>query len=262
MPPRHCHERRAQAVKSGLIAEGVPAADVIAKGIGEAGPIASKETEEAAPATAESFRLCADPIAFRGIGMSDLLTQMFLYVLGAFLLGLLFGWLLWGRSLTRLGEQSAEDSRLSAESDHLKGELNSYRRDRGKSERLLRVLEAQLAELRAQSRPTATVTQAPVQLVSTPSRGTAPAKPAKPDNLRKIIGIGPVNERLLYEAGVTTFGQIAAWTAADIERIERTLEFGGRIEREHWVEQARLLAAGEEKEFLRRFPTAGTDKNT
>lgn len=194
--------------------------------------------------------------------MSDLLTQMFLYVLGAFLLGLLFGWLLWGRSLTRLGEQSAEDSRLSAESDHLKGELNSYRRDRGKSERLLRVLEAQLAELRAQSRPTATVTQAPVQLVSTPSRGTAPAKPAKPDNLRKIIGIGPVNERLLYEAGVTTFGQIAAWTAADIERIERTLEFGGRIEREHWVEQARLLAAGEEKEFLRRFPTAGTDKNT
>jgi predicted flap endonuclease-1-like 5' DNA nuclease len=194
--------------------------------------------------------------------MSDLLTQMLLYMLGAFLLGLFLGWLLWGRSRARLGGQSAEDARLSAKSDHLKGELDNRPRGISKSEHLLRVLEAQLAEFRAQPRPTATVTQAPVQRASTPSGGTAPAKPAKPDKLRKIIGIGPVNERLLYEAGVTTFEQIAAWTAADIERIERILEFGGRIERERWVEQARLLAAGEEKEFLRRFPTAGTDKNT
>ena len=194
--------------------------------------------------------------------MSDLLPQMFLYMLGAFLLGLFLGWLLWGRSRARLGEQSAEDARLSAKSDHLKGELGMRRRGRSKPERILRVLEAQLAELRAQNMPTATEAQKPLQLVSTPSGRTAPAKPAKPDNLRKIVGIGPVNERLLYEAGVTTFGEIAAWTAADIERIEQTLEFGGRIERERWVEQARLLAASEEKEFLRRFPTAGTDKNT
>ena len=75
-----------------------------------------------------------------------------------------------------------------------------------------------------------------------------PAKPAaaKPDNLRRLIGIGPVNEKLLKGQGVTTFAQIAAWTTADIERIEHALQFGGRVERERWVEQAKLLAAGNE----------------
>lgn len=93
----------------------------------------------------------------------------------------------------------------------------------------------------------------------------APAKAAtasKPDNLRRLIGIGPVNEKLLKGQGVTTFAQIAAWTPAEIERIEHALQFGGRVEREHWVEQAKLLAAGDEKEFARRFPSAGTSSNT
>ncbi|TPM33048.1 hypothetical protein FJ958_09875 [Mesorhizobium sp. B2-3-5] len=61
---------------------------------------------------------------------------------------------------------------------------------------------------------------------------------------------------------MTSFAQIAAWTAADIERIEHALQFGGRVERERWVEQAKLLAAGDEKEFARRFPSAGTSSNT
>lgn len=93
----------------------------------------------------------------------------------------------------------------------------------------------------------------------------APAKAAttsKPDNLRRLIGIGPVNEKLLKGQGVTTFAQIAAWTPAEIERIEHALQFGGRVEREHWVEQAKLLAAGNEAEFARRFPSAGTSSNT
>ena len=90
------------------------------------------------------------------------------------------------------------------------------------------------------------------------------AKPAaaKPDNLRRLIGIGPVNEKLLKGQGVTTFAQIAAWTVADIERIEHALQFGGRVERERWVEQAKLLAAGNEAEFAKQFPSAGTSSNT
>ncbi|UVK50779.1 proton-conducting membrane transporter [Mesorhizobium sp. AR02] len=92
----------------------------------------------------------------------------------------------------------------------------------------------------------------------------APARPAtaKPDNLRRLIGIGPVNEKLLKGQGVTSFAQIAAWTAADIERIEHALQFGGRVERERWVEQAKLLAAGNEAEFAKQFPSAGTASNT
>jgi predicted flap endonuclease-1-like 5' DNA nuclease len=96
------------------------------------------------------------------------------------------------------------------------------------------------------------------------AKKAAPAKPAsgKPDNLRRLIGIGPVNEKLLKAQGVTSFAQIAGWTAADIKRIEDVMNFDGRIARERWIEQAKLLAAGNEKEFAKQFPTAGTASNT
>jgi hypothetical protein len=44
--------------------------------------------------------------------------------------------------------------------------------------------------------------------------------------------------------------------------VEEYLQFDGRIERERWVQQAKLLAAGDEKEFARQFPTAGSSNNT
>ncbi|RVD51590.1 proton-conducting membrane transporter, partial [Mesorhizobium sp. M7A.F.Ca.ET.027.03.2.1] len=97
---------------------------------------------------------------------------------------------------------------------------------------------------------------------------SATAKPAagpasgKPDNLRRLIGIGPVNEKLLNAQGVTSFAQIASWTAADVKRIEDVMNFDGRIARERWIEQAKLLAAGNEKEFAKQFPTAGTSSNS
>ncbi|TPK77639.1 proton-conducting membrane transporter [Mesorhizobium sp. B2-4-18] len=98
------------------------------------------------------------------------------------------------------------------------------------------------------------------------AKKTAPAaaKPAsgKPDNLRRLIGIGPVNEKLLKAQGVTTYAQIAGWTPADIKRIEEVMNFDGRIARERWIEQAKLLAAGNEAEFAKQFPTAGTASNT
>lgn len=89
-----------------------------------------------------------------------------------------------------------------------------------------------------------------------------PAKSSAGDDLRRLIGIGPVNQRRLKEHGITTYAQIAGWTAADIQRVEEYLQFDGRIERERWVQQAKLLAAGDEKEFARQFPTAGSSDNT
>ncbi|MFK0687839.1 proton-conducting membrane transporter [Mesorhizobium sp. IMUNJ 23033] len=91
---------------------------------------------------------------------------------------------------------------------------------------------------------------------------SAKAAAGKPDNLRRLIGIGPVNEKLLKGLGVTSYAQIAAWTEADVKRIEDVLNFDGRIAREQWIDQAKLLAAGDENGFARRFPTAGTANNT
>jgi F-type H+-transporting ATPase subunit gamma len=62
----------------------------------------------------------------------------------------------------------------------------------------------------------------------------------EPDDLEGgIEGIGPVIGRKLAQLGVTTFRQIALWTAADAERIGAQLDFPGRIEREDWIGQAK-----------------------
>jgi len=77
---------------------------------------------------------------------------------------------------------------------------------------------------------------------------------ARPDNLRRLIGIGPVNERLLKGQGVSTYAQIAAWTEADVKRIEEVLNFDGRIaRRKNGSSRRKLLAAGNETEFARQF---------
>ncbi|ESX94065.1 proton-conducting membrane transporter [Mesorhizobium sp. M0317] len=115
----------------------------------------------------------------------------------------------------------------------------------------------------AASKPAA-AKAAPNAAASKPAAVPKKAAPAagKADNLRRLIGIGPVNDKLLKGLGVTTYAQIAGWTAADVKRIEDTLNFDGRIAREKWVEQAKLLAAGDEKEFARQFPSAGTANNS
>jgi predicted flap endonuclease-1-like 5' DNA nuclease len=72
------------------------------------------------------------------------------------------------------------------------------------------------------------------------------------DDLKRIRGIGVLIEKKLNSLGVTHYEQVANWTGADIERISRILDFKGRIERENWIEQARILATGGQTEFSRR----------
>lgn len=70
---------------------------------------------------------------------------------------------------------------------------------------------------------------------------TAPADAGKGDDLKLISGVGPKLEERLHELGITTFEQIAAWTADDIARLDEQLKFHGRIERDDWIGQARAL---------------------
>jgi len=67
--------------------------------------------------------------------------------------------------------------------------------------------------------------------------------PAAGDNLKDIAGIGPKLEKSLNSLGVYRFAQIAAWTADDIARFEARLGFKGRIGRDDWIAQAKILAA-------------------
>ena len=73
--------------------------------------------------------------------------------------------------------------------------------------------------------------------------------PASPDDLKKISGIGKVNERKLNDLGIYRFEQIAGWGVSETQWVNTYLSFPGRIERENWVEQAvRLVAASHQKD--------------
>jgi len=75
---------------------------------------------------------------------------------------------------------------------------------------------------------------------------------APAEDLKRIRGIGVLIEKKLNQMGIVTYEQIANWTAEEIDRISQSLDFKGRIERENWVEQARILASGGTTEFSRR----------
>ena len=78
--------------------------------------------------------------------------------------------------------------------------------------------------------------------------------PAGEDDLLLIKGLGPKIRHQLAELGITRFAQIAAWDDAEIDRIDAQLgRFQGRIRRDQWVEQARLLAAGDSAGFAAQF---------
>ncbi|MGR9372033.1 5' DNA nuclease [Rhizobium leguminosarum] len=107
------------------------------------------------------------------------------------------------------------------------------------------------------ARPTLTVVK-PVS-ESTPASHTKPAsqtktsqpKPAvkakpvargKADDLKLIAGIGPKLEQVLNAKGIRNFVEIAAWTDEEIARLDAELGFNGRIGRDDWTGQAKILA--------------------
>jgi predicted flap endonuclease-1-like 5' DNA nuclease len=99
-------------------------------------------------------------------------------------------------------------------------------------------------------RPTATAaTIAPSPATPTQHPGTRPQGIAAPesghaDDLKLIKGIGPKNEKISHALGVYHIRQIANWTPDEAIWVGHHMAFPGRIEREHWIPQAKLLASG------------------
>ena len=89
--------------------------------------------------------------------------------------------------------------------------------------------------------------------------GAAEMAPGVPehqlDDLTRIKGLGPKLAGLLAQLGVTSYAQIAGWTEADLARIDSQLPpaFAGRPARDKWIEQAQLLAAGDQSGYEAQF---------
>ena len=78
------------------------------------------------------------------------------------------------------------------------------------------------------------------------------------DPLTRIKGLGPKAAARLAELGITRFDQIAALHDAAADRLDAQMgAFRGRLARDRWVEQARLLAAGETAAFEAQFGKLG-----
>lgn len=108
---------------------------------------------------------------------------------------------------------------------------------------------ASTPEEASKSASQATATDAGAQSAS----GRASAQDGRPsddasglpaDDLKLIKGVGPKNETALNGLGVRRFAQIADWTSDNARWVGERLSFPGRIEREHWIAQAKFLAAG------------------
>lgn len=78
------------------------------------------------------------------------------------------------------------------------------------------------------------------------------------DDLKRIKGIGPKIEETLHGMGVYHMDQIAGWGPSEVAWMDENLvDFRGRVSRDDWVGQARLLSGGGETEFSQRVDKGG-----
>ena len=113
----------------------------------------------------------------------------------------------------------------------------------------------------AAAEPAATAPSPVIAAEQVPAAVPPPAPPAAPaatggaaDDLSRIKGVGPKLKAMLIAMDITSFEQIANWTEQDIDRIDAQLgRFEGRIRRDSWTEQARMLAADDMAAYEAKF---------
>lgn len=107
------------------------------------------------------------------------------------------------------------------------------------------------AEAKADAKATAKPKRPAVAADGKPEMFDAPGQGGA-DDLKLISGVGPKLEQTLNEMGVWHFSQVAGWRKKEIAWVDERLKFKGRIERDDWISQAKILAKGGETEFSKR----------
>ena len=184
--------------------------------------------------------------------MSDLLQSNILLVVLALLIGLAVAWLIWrGTRRTRV-----ETTRTDVLDE---GAARAHRN------------QALIDSAPAATTDAVAPPAAPAGLAGAGTAVTAAAEaqehavedaqaeietedPSLSDDLTRIKGLGPKLKAVLADMGVTRFEHIAAWDDPAIDRVDAQLgRFQGRIRRDDWVGQARLLAAGDEAAYKETY---------
>ena len=135
-------------------------------------------------------------------GWLFLLTEIWVLLVLAGLLGLFCGWIIWGFGKNRRAFDPADGA----------------------------VAGKTLPPLEADAMPGVAALPPGVNL------------DVPPDDPRRIRGIGPKIEAQCHQLGIYSYAQIAAWTANDIAHIDAQLRgFEGRASRDDWVAEAKAL---------------------
>lgn len=204
--------------------------------------------------------------------MGLLFTEILICLLVAFLLGLLVGWLIWGRN-RQTETVVADDSKWVALESDLRARIKSGDAEISGLKAKISGLEADLAACHASSADlSARLTSQPIvepapavvpsfasglMSVTEDEEGTVlpetpPELPSwmpkvgadERDDLKEIKGVGPFLEKKLNAFGIHTFRQVAVLTKDNIKELGDTFgSFPDRIEREKWAEQAVELHA-------------------
>jgi len=84
------------------------------------------------------------------------------------------------------------------------------------------------------------------------------ARASGADDLKQIKGVGPKMETMLNKMGFYHFDQVAGWRVKEVKWVDENLEgFKGRVSRDEWVKQAKVLAKGGQTEFSKKVQKGG-----
>jgi len=166
--------------------------------------------------------------------MIYLFLQTWAWVLGAFILGLFFGWWLCGRCCCNSSKESSVESKPTEKKSKTKSAPAKKSKPKAAVNEVVDVEES----------------WKPLGLTS---------KPKDLDDLKRVKGIGAVIEKTLHSLGIYQFQQVADFTEENISWVDNHISFPGRIQREEWVSQAKKLAAGKETEFSKKVDKGEVD---
>ncbi|WP_417262083.1 NADH-quinone oxidoreductase subunit E [Celeribacter sp.] len=110
----------------------------------------------------------------------------------------------------------------------------------------------QQADAKSKAQPVSKAEPAEGDVAEKKPRTMKAPRKAGADDLKKLKGVGPKLEQTLNELGFWHYDQVAKWTAEEIAWVDSRLKFKGRIERDGWIDQAKILAEGGETEFSKR----------
>jgi predicted flap endonuclease-1-like 5' DNA nuclease len=214
------------------------------------------------------------------------LVQSIFIILAAFLLGLLVGWLIWGRqwSNTRADEPAAPaanndplaarpaepaeatagpaaPANLDEPSVQTKPETEPEPEPETEPEPEPETEPEPEPQAEPEPQPEPEPQAEPELVpVTVPIQATAPDEAT--DDLKRIEGIGPQMERALNQAGIRTYQQLAESNVETLRTAIKTAGLRLAPSLPTWARQARLLADGDEQGFadLTRSLVAGRDR--